>query len=338
VYSQTPELEWMAPFHIPQTGGGSGSHNLSDIKTLSDGGVYALINFGGTYDMDPSASSTYLTSNGAMDIAVLRLNQYGNLVWVKQIGGLESEYGMKLAVNSSDDVFITGNFRDSVDFDPGTNEVNAQSNGSRDGFILILDSDGNYKNSKTFGGTDIDDAYEIDFDQNDQCFLSGRYIDSVDLNPEGTPSILSAPNGMGTFIAKVDSNLSFEPILLMDAGDDCGIYDFVISENNEIHYVCYFSETLNAVFADTAFQRTSNGSDDVIYGIMDVQGNNSENVQFGGPYYDVAYSLDELSTGEFVMFVSYEDSLMFNMNGNAVYYQGNTSELPVCITGEIRLS
>jgi ornithine--oxo-acid transaminase len=38
-----------------------------------------------------------------------------------------------------------------------------------------------------------------------------------------------------------------------------------------------------------------------------VQGNNSENVQFGGPYYDVAYSLDELSTGR-LLAVDYEDA------------------------------
>ena len=61
---------------------------------------------------------------------------------VSVFGGSTSDIGYSIAVDSSGNVYTTGNFQLTVDFDPGTGEANLTSNGSNDVFVLKLTPSG----------------------------------------------------------------------------------------------------------------------------------------------------------------------------------------------------
>ena len=59
----------------------------------------------------------------------------GDFLWVKQIGGVGWDKGTSITVDTSGNVYTTGLFSDTVDFDPGAGVYNLSSNGYYDIFI-----------------------------------------------------------------------------------------------------------------------------------------------------------------------------------------------------------
>lgn len=320
-FAQTPEFDWIARFQ--QSGNLMGTGALTDLVVSDDGTTYLLSSFYSTMDVNPRLAVLEFNTNGGSDVAIIKLNKYGKLIWARQVGGPDYDFAFKVRELPNDDIMVTGIFKDSMDLDPGSGVDLRYSNGGYDGFAVRITSSGDYVQGKTIGGTGFDALYDMDFDENDQIWISGRIEDSVDLNPEGVPTYLFAPNGAGGFIAKVDDNFQLDPIISMNAGESCGIFDFEISQNGELHYVCYFSDTLHASFADTSFQKISNGSMDVLYGITELSGNEFEHIHFGGELKETAYSLVELKHNKFALLAAYADSLKFQLNGTDIYIPGN---------------
>ncbi|MCP4785811.1 MAG: hypothetical protein GY878_19890 [Fuerstiella sp.] len=68
-------------------------------------------------------------------------------------GSGSSDYGYSVAVDSSGNVYTTGKFYGTVDFDPGAGTTNLTSNGGTDVFVSKLDSSGDLVWAKSFGDT-----------------------------------------------------------------------------------------------------------------------------------------------------------------------------------------
>ena len=78
---------------------------------------------------------------------------------VAVFGGTVDDESFSVAVDSSGNVYTTGYFTGTVDFDPGAGTANLTSNGQSDVFVSKLDSSGNYVWAKSFGGTEDDGSY-----------------------------------------------------------------------------------------------------------------------------------------------------------------------------------
>ncbi len=65
-----------------------------------------------------------------------------DFVWAKQMGGTSFDEGFGVAVDGSGNVYTTGQFQRTTDFDPGAGVFNLTSAGSRDIFVSKLDSAG----------------------------------------------------------------------------------------------------------------------------------------------------------------------------------------------------
>ena len=64
--------------------------------------------FAGTLTLTAGTGSAILTSQGASDIFVVKLDTSGNLQWAVDAGGPGSDHGNALAVDSFGNVFVTG--------------------------------------------------------------------------------------------------------------------------------------------------------------------------------------------------------------------------------------
>ena len=95
-----------------------------------------------------------LTSAGGFDVYVVKLAPAtGEVLWAKRFGGTDSDEGLSVAVDASDNAYVTGVFRGTVDF--GGGPVPSAS-GSDDAFVLKLAPDGGFGWARGIGGSEID--------------------------------------------------------------------------------------------------------------------------------------------------------------------------------------
>lgn len=107
--------------------GGSGDEYPYNISADNSGNVLVTGRFTGTVDFDPNASVYNLTSNGGLDIFILKLDPSGNLLWAKNLGSSSSEYWESIEADQIGNVYVTGNFSGTTDFDPGAGIMNQTS-------------------------------------------------------------------------------------------------------------------------------------------------------------------------------------------------------------------
>ena len=99
-----------------------------------------------------------LTSGvGSFDIFISKLDASGNLVWAKNTGSVPGGIGQSIAVDAASNVYTTGYFGGTADFDPGVGIYNLTSAGGADVFITKLDVSGNFVWAKNMGSASGDD-------------------------------------------------------------------------------------------------------------------------------------------------------------------------------------
>ncbi|MCF8297458.1 MAG: T9SS type A sorting domain-containing protein [Saprospiraceae bacterium] len=125
------------------------------------------------------------------------------LDWAKSIGGTYSEKGESITTDIYGNVYVTGYFYLTVDFDPGVGVANLTSNGNKDIFVQKLDSLGNFLWAKSMGGVSHDYGTAIITDSN-FIYTIGTFYDTVDFNPGSGITNLISNSGNDIFIQKLD--------------------------------------------------------------------------------------------------------------------------------------
>src|SRR5262245_1065477 len=86
-------------------------------------------------------------------------------LWAKSLGGTDDDRATSLVVDAAGNVYATGWFLGTVDFDPGEGAFNLTSvAGSSDIFVLKLDASGNFVWAKAMGGATNDAGYSLTID------------------------------------------------------------------------------------------------------------------------------------------------------------------------------
>lgn len=151
------------------------------IEYDNEGNVYSAGNFSGTVDFDPSIEEHLITSVHGQDAYLQKLDENGALLWVKNFGAQQEQLILDLDIDLEGNIVILGEFRDTVDFDPGPSEALLYTNGFTDVFIVKLDADGNYLWSKNIACKSHDSAGGIEFDFEGNVLVSTSYRDTLSL-------------------------------------------------------------------------------------------------------------------------------------------------------------
>lgn len=169
------------------------------------GNVFSSGNFSSTSDFDPGASTYTLNCMGNSDIYISKLDLNGNFVWAKSIGDASYEYCYSMVSDGSANIYLTGRYGGTVDFDPGPS-VNNLISQAEDIYILKLDQNGIYVWSKSIGGSLMDIGYSIALDGLGNVYTTGFFIGTVDFDPNAGVFNLTSSGNPDAFISKLDNN------------------------------------------------------------------------------------------------------------------------------------
>jgi uncharacterized membrane protein YqhA len=278
--------------------GGSLSNVGNSVDVDSAGNIYTTGYFNGTADFDPGAGVTNFTSAGGTDVFVSKLNSSGDLVWAKSFGGSSTDTGTAIAVDISGNVYITGPFVGTVDFDPSAGVANLTSVGGLDSFVLKLNSSGAFVWAKSFGGVENEYGLSIAVDSNGNVYTTGDFYNTVDFDPSAGVTNLTSVGSNDVFVSKLNSSGALVWAKSVGGGSfDAGKSINVDSAGN-VYTTGYFagiSDFDPDVVGVTNL--TSAGEADVFVSKLDSTGNFVWAKSFGGISNDLGYSIAVDSSG-----------------------------------------
>lgn len=184
----------------------SNSMQQFGMETDPSGNVFFAGNINDAFDFDPGPANFPVNTNGSDDAFILKLNAQGDFQWVAKFGAGGSDKAFGLEVDRQGNVLSTGQFSNTVDFDPGPGIFPLTSpTAGRSTFISKLDPSGSFVYAKNFqAGESFGQALSIDSINN--LYISGGYRNTVDFDPG--PGIYNVPNG-GLYTVKLSPTGNF---------------------------------------------------------------------------------------------------------------------------------
>jgi len=189
--------------------GGPSNDFCNSIVLDRTGNIYLNGYFDGTSDFDPGTGVFNMTSGGSTDIYICKLNAAGNFLWARRVGGSLSEGAYSIGLDAQNNVYSTGFFWNTVDFDPGPGVFDLVSNGFGDGFLLKLSSGGNFISAGKIGGDGAVRCTGLRMANSTAVYITGYFDGDTDFDPGNAANMLSSPRGNeDVFVAKYDLSLN----------------------------------------------------------------------------------------------------------------------------------
>jgi hypothetical protein len=283
-YSSTGSFIWA--FNVS----GSGDAVFKDLELDASGNVYITGWFSGTADYDPDSGTTNdLTSNGSNDIFIAKYDTNGNHLWAFNIGGSSFDRGYGIAVDGSGNVYGTGMFTNTVDFDPGAGTNDLTNNGIRDIYVAKYDSNGNHLWAFSVGGGDFDFGFDCEVDASSNVYVTGTFTQSnVDFDPGANTNTLSSNGAKDVFVAKYDSGGNYQWAFGFGgsgngSANDDEPYRITVDGSSNVIVTGYFVGT-NVDFDPSASNNflSSTGGHDIFIAKYDSNGNHQWAFNAGG--------------------------------------------------------
>jgi len=233
-------LEWAIGLN------GSGNEIGTAIVTDDNGNVYTAGTFTGTVDFDPApGTSDILTAAGSDDIFIQKLDSSGNLVWIKSFEGPGVE-GVNDIVLRNNNLYLTGFFHDTVDFNPGSgdNTLTAETNSSV--FVVKLDLDGDYVWARSAANKGMGQGTALVVDNGGKVYVTGIFGGNVDFDSHPIDSLKLQSNGsMDVFMMKLKSNGDFDWAKSFGGSGYDLSTDMKIDQDNNLVCVGYYRSTVD---------------------------------------------------------------------------------------------
>lgn len=186
------DVELNSPSMTAWAVGGVGSESSRSIAVDTLGNVYIAGYISGTTVF----GNDTIVSAGLADVFVAKYTKEGILQWLKHGGGSAYDYANNVKVDRSGNVYITGVFEGTANFD----SLSVTATGAMDIFIIKYNSGGQLQWLKQGNAANYGYGFALAIDINDDLYVTGSFGLSADF---GKGAITSA-GSHDVFIAKYD--------------------------------------------------------------------------------------------------------------------------------------
>lgn len=234
--------------------------------------VYISGTFIDSIDLDPSANSHYVVSNGSSDIFLAKYSDNGQFLWGYGFGGRSLETAFGLSTDASLNVWVTGYFRASVDFDPGSGTTSFTAR-NRDCFVSKFSRGGQFQFASFIGGNSNNYGYAL-VNGSDNClYLTGEFRNTCDFDPSSSTANLSTSGTSDPFIAKYDSSGAYQWAIGLNGGGSDRSLAIDIDARENIYITGAFQSSNDFDPSTSTQSLTSGGGEDIFVASYDSSGN-----------------------------------------------------------------
>lgn len=283
----------------------------------------------GVTDFDPGLPNTATTSVGADDIFLLKLDVDGNYLWLQTLGSDLSEQVSDLVLDPADNIFITGTFNDTLDFDPGTGE-SLKTPQDIDGYILKLTESGSFGWVRTIEGEFSQQLSDIALDADQNIVCSGYYIGASDFDPGPLVYEMSSITGLSACVFKLTNNGDFLWAKKIEGPFDYGSTVITSDAWNNVYISGCFGGLVDFDPGDAVYYlNTGSFFTDIFLLILNKEGDFVEAQNIGTMGYDGAADIAVmpsghcLVTGDFGSGAGGDTPADFNAGTGADYHSSN---------------
>lgn len=235
--------------------------------------------------------SICVNNEGNSDIYILKISSTGNLIWLKSAGGSNDDYAFGIAIDSSNDIYITGyitmnNQLNSVKFDTITFNYSLAHNGKLT-YLAKYSSNGNINWVRLSSNTGSSQGINLDFDSDNYLYLLGVYGNGM--MSFGNLSLPNSGNDQVTYIIKFDTNgFPIKTIYSTTPSKNIEVSKMCIKGGDNIYIVGDF---YSSVFFGSN-NTISTGLRDAFIVKLDTLGDIIWSQFFQGKYHDILRDID----------------------------------------------
>ena len=286
--AQTPVFEWARGVEI--SGANLPSSSCESLKVDNQGNVISAGYFKGTsdFDTDPTFGvNTYLSSNAVQAGYIQKLDSNGDFLWAVKVGGATGNSRVySVDVDALGNVYCTGFFQSTVDFDSGAGVSELTAVGSADAFVLKLNANGTFAWVKQYGDSDGDIGFSIDVDDSGNISIVGVFAGTVDFDAGSGVSNMTSHGYSDMFITKLDASGDF--IWAKQIGGPSPSVGFeeevehTVDNGGNLLITGWFYETIDFDPSASALELTNTGGSDMFAVKLDSNGSLVWAKQVGG--------------------------------------------------------
>lgn len=280
--------------------------------------------YSGLVDFDTGPGSFTLLSGTNGSKFVLKLNENGVFEWVNAflvpIADIETDF--------LGNVYITGFFSGTTDFDPSSSVFLNSSNGSQDGYIVKLSPTGNFLWVESIGGTNQDEFTAISLDPDGNIYLGGFFrSNNIDFDNSSGTAIYSPVGNYDAFILKLDSSLNFDFVKIITGIGEVFPRTLATDKDNSIYFGGDCKGTNDFDPGPNLFNLSVSNGNDIFIAKLDSIGDFKWANQYGTPgtfWTNKVSDLSIIGPDTVLMTGYYQDVIDFN-HGPGVFNVVNNS-------------
>ena len=298
---------------------------VRDGQTSRDRGVDLVADAGGNLYVAGLQSFSDAVGSTTSDFYIAKYTYDGQLLWRRVIGSLGDDRATRVAVDLLGNTYVTGWFQGTVDFDssqtyPDQRDRLQSHGGSVDGFILKLNTQGEFEWVRGIGGSGWDAADGVAVLRDGTLVVAGHYSDHVDFQPEkvALDDLATSQGGTDLYGMLLDSQGQWLGQTTAGGAGDERVTRVVVDTYDQIYVVGSFQQVVDFMPGQQGGVREARGTQDAFVLMLSPTGDVSAVADFGDPTADhqlgsaTAFDLALNSQGEVYVIGSFSGQADFD--------------------------
>ena len=324
IYNLTFNISFSQSYQWAIAAGNTNDDQGNCVVVDASGNVYNTGFFQGTVDFDPGSGTTNLISNGAEDIYFAKYNSAGALVWVFGMGSAGTDAGNGIAVDAAGNVYITGAFANTVDFDPGSGTTNLSATAANDCYIAKYNSAGVLQWAFKVGAGGSDSGHKLFVDQSNNLYVAGYFSQTADFDPSGTTVNLVSNGSSDGFLAAYTTAGALQWAFNIGANSADVVTGVTWDVSGNLYITGDYTGTADFDPSATTHTLTSNGGKDIFVASYDANGNYLWAFNVGGTLNDEGDGIAIDATTSKIYFTGYfQNTADFDPSGSSANLTSN---------------